>query len=116
MTTPNLSLPNMPQNSQQPSSDFNPAMQLLDFFGMPIVQSRIISTPPVTVSGDIGKAWIVGPTATGVWAGKENQIALCVGATLWAYIVPKPYWKVFSIADADEYRLDAAGTTWVVVP
>lgn len=84
MTTPNLGLPQVPEQVVDISVAYNAAMKLIDM----LTQMSVIDTltaPPTTVAGDIGKRWLIGLSATGVWAGKDNQIALCVGANLWSY-------------------------------
>lgn len=111
MTTPNLQLTEMPGNSLQPSSPFNASMQALDALVQLSVET-ITATPPTTTSADVGKRWIVGTGATGVWAGKDNQIALCTAADTWTYYVPQEGWRA-DVKDVDlQHRYD--GSTWGV--
>lgn len=104
MSTPNLSMPSMPQNSMQPSVPFNDSMQLLDALVQLVPLDKDLTTPPTTVSGDAGKTWIVGAAATGAWAGKDGQIALCTGADLWRFIVPRAGWRAYLQDEDADYR------------
>ena len=114
MSTPNMGLPEMPQNSMQPSVPYNAAMQRIDALTQLVPLDKDLTTPPVTVAGDAGKTWIVGPAATGAWAGKDGQIAICTGATLWDFVPPKNGWKAFVIDEGADYRYN--GTAWAIVP
>lgn len=115
-TTPNLDLPQMPQNSLQPSVPYNEAMQLLDAIAVLVLEDLSLNDPPATVAADAGKRWIVGATPTGDWVGHTNDIALCTGAGLWAYITPKAQWRGWVLADGGVaantyYRFN--GAAWV---
>lgn len=113
MTTPNLGLPEVPSNSLQPSVPINDALQVLDAITQLVVQDKDLSAPPVTVAEDAGKVWIVGAAATGAWAAHEAQLALCVGADLWRFIVPKPGWRGYVLDESADYRY--TGTAWVLL-
>lgn len=109
MSTPNLGLSEMPQNSKQPSIPFNEVMQLVDALLQPNVVDRGLTTPPTTTSGDVGKRWIVGASATGAWAGQDDNIALCVGVGLWFFIEPKPGFRFYVLDEEIDYRFTATG-------
>lgn len=109
--TPNVHLPQMPQNTFQPSVPYNEAMQLLDAIVVLVIQDKDLTAPPATVLADAGKRWIVGPAATGVWAGHDNDIALCTGANLWLYITPGPQWRGWVTDEGKWYRF--TGSAWV---
>lgn len=113
MSTPNLNLPNMPQNSLQPSVPYNEAMQILDALVGLAFQAIATTAPPTTVAGDAGKCWLIPTGATGAWVGKTDQIALCTGANLWAYIVPKVGLHGYSIVDDKDMRYKSTG--WVLL-
>lgn len=104
MTTPNLDLPQMPQNTLQPSSDFNLAMQALDALVQLVPLDKDLTAPPTTIAGDAGKTWIVGPSATGAWSGHDDKIALCTGANLWAFYEPKAGWRAYLQDEDLDYR------------
>ena len=83
----------VPSNSLQPWVAVNDALQLLDALAQLTVESRTLTTPPATTSGDVGKRWIVAASATGDWAGHDGDIALCTAAGLWRYLEPKDGWE-----------------------
>lgn len=113
MATPNLNLPNMPQNTFQPSVDFNAAMQELDALVQLVPLDKDLSAPPATVAGDAGKTWIVGPAPTGAWAGKAGNIALCTGENLFVFYVPKVGWRAYVQDEDVDYRYKLAGWTLI---
>ena len=70
------------------------------------VKDRNLSTPPVSpVAGD---SYIVGPTATGAWVGKENQVTVWSG-TAWVFGVPRLGWVAWI---EDEAVISAYTTAW----
>ena len=105
--TPNLGLSLVPGNSLQPSIPTNESLQIIDALLQLAVQDKDLNAPPVTVSGDVGKRWIVGPTPTGAWAGQANKIALCTAAGLWLFITPKIGFKGWVIDESLDYRFVA---------
>lgn len=109
MTTPNLDLPTLPNGSVNTSLGFNDAMQTIDTFLPLIVQSLTVTTPPTTVSGDVGKRWIIPAGASGVWAGKTGEIALCTAAGVWAYLTAPQYILAFDLNTSAEYQFLPAG-------
>lgn len=113
MSTPNLVIPEMPQNSMQPSVPFNDAMQLLDALVQLVPLDKDLNAPPTTVSGDVGKTWLVGPAPTGDWAGHAGEVALCTAAGLWRFVTPRAGWRAFVQDEGEDYRYN--GSTWVLI-
>lgn len=109
--TPNLDLPQMAQNTLQPSVSFNEAMQILDALVLLVVQDKDLTAPPATTMADAGKRWIVGVAATGAWAGHDNEIAICTAADLWSFFVPRAEFRARVLDEAKYYRFD--GAAWV---
>lgn len=107
--TPNLALTEVPQNSTQPSYPINASLRALDALAHLAIETTT-NTPPTTVSGDVGKRWIIGASPTGAWVGNGGKIALCVGANLWQYLTPKEGWSAYD-RGADVW-LDHDGTAW----
>lgn len=114
MSTPNMGIPEMPQNSMQPSVPFNDAMQLIDALMQLAPQDKDLAAPPVTISADVGKTWIIPASPTGAWAGRATQVALCTGVGLWRYFTPKAGWRAFVQDEAADYRFVSGA--WVLVP
>lgn len=109
-TTPNLLLQDVPANSLQPSVPINAALRVLDAIVQPAIQTTT-STPPTTTSPtDLGKRWIVGASPSGAWVGHAGEVALCVGANLWQFIVPAEGWTAYD-RGADVWR-DFDGSAW----
>jgi len=85
----------------------NEAIAALDTLTQLAVLDRDLNTPPG--SPDVNMRYIVGPTPTGAWAGKANQVTAWDGAT-WQFHVPQPGWLAFVL---DENGLLAwSGTAW----
>lgn len=112
MTTPNLDLETVPSNSLQPSVPINDSLQVLDALVRPggIVQDKDLTTPPTTVIGDIGKTWIVAPSATGAWSGMDGQIALCTAAVTWRFFAPTEGWRCYVLDEDQDYIY--SGSVW----
>src|SRR3990167_1534752 len=72
------------------------------------VLDKDLSTPPVSpVKGD---RYIVGPTATGAWAGKEKNIAWYDWAA-WQFDIPASGWRSFVVDESLLYAY--SGSAWV---
>ena len=65
------------------------------------VKDRDLTTPPASPAN--GDRYIVPAAATGVWAGKTNQIAVRI-ADAWEYHIPKIGWLCYI---EDEAKLSA---------
>lgn len=111
MSTPNLGFETVPSNSLQPSVPINDALQLMDALIQLAVVDKDATVPPTTVAGDIGKRWIIPASATGAWAGKTNQIALCTGATLWRFIMPRDGFEAVVLDENKRYRFMSGSWT-----
>lgn len=112
MSTPNLGLLTAPNGSTNISAAYNDAMQVIDALLHLAVLDKDLTAPPVTVAGDAGKRWIVAAAPTGAWAGQAGNVALCTGATLWRFLVPKEGWEAWVVDEAVKYRYESGA--WVV--
>lgn len=65
------------------------------------VKSRATGAPPATPAE--GDRYLVGPAATGAWAGRETQVAVRAGGA-WVFYTPRPGWLAFVL---DEGKLCA---------
>lgn len=114
MTTPNMGLKDMPQNSMQISPPFNFNMLLLDALVQLVPEDKDLTAPPATTEADLGKSWIIGAAPTGDWADKAGLIAICTAPDLWEYVQPRAGWKAYVKDEAAEYRyLDG---NWTLAP
>lgn len=91
------------------NTDMDNNLKKLDVLVMPAVETRTLTSPPGSPTN--GNAFIIPLGATGVWAGKTNQIAHYI-AGAWTYYVPQEGWNVW-IKDED-LRGDFNGTSWIV--
>lgn len=109
MTTPKLGMPELSVSQAGKEITHNQALAILDQTAQLTVVSRT-NTPPGSPAN--GAAYIVTATATGAWAGKENQIAYWLSSVAaWQFIVPANGWLAWSNADSKTYRLEAG--SWV---
>lgn len=114
MPTPILGLITISSGQTDLSTAYNDAMQILEALNPLVVQDKDLNAPPTTVSGDVGKRWIVGSAPTGAWATHAGKIALCTAADVWRFITAPPYQIAYVIDETAEYRL--IGSTWTIVP
>ena len=92
MPTPHLGLPYIDQGQAQKEVTHNLALKLLDGIVQLSVKDRTTTTPPSSpIEGD---RWIIPAGATGMWAGKTNQIALWTDAA-WTWLVPLAGWVCY---------------------
>jgi hypothetical protein len=81
------------------------------------VKSRIVTAPPGSPAN--GDAYIVGPSATGAWAGQDKSVAVwttdnpATPGGLWEFHVPNAGWLAYSDADTGFYSY--SGTAWAVL-
>lgn len=103
-----LKLPYILPGQAQKHITHNEAIAALDTLTQLAVLDRDLNAPPVTPN--VNMRYIVGPTPTGGWAGKANQVTAWDGAT-WLFHAPEPGWLAFVL---DENGLIAwSGTAWL---
>ncbi|HEY0034180.1 MAG TPA: DUF2793 domain-containing protein [Devosia sp.] len=108
--TPRLSLPFIVPSQAQKHITHNEAIQALDALVQPIVESRVIATPPgAPVEGE---AYLVPPGATGTWAGHAYDLAAFQSGA-WHFLEPAEGWQVFNRADSTQ--LVFSGGEWVAL-
>jgi hypothetical protein len=112
MSTPRYGLSTVPTNTTNPSVPVNDSLRLIDALLDTVVEDMSLTAPPTTVVGDIGKVWVPAATATGVWATHEDELALCIGADEWEFIVAAEGKKVRNLDDGDDYEF--VSSAWVV--
>lgn len=109
IVTPKLGLPYLQVSQAQKEVTHNQALDFMDFFIQPVVVSRT-ATPPTGVEGN---AHIIIATATGIWVGKEGQVARYINGA-WSYYTPFEGLGVWSVADARDYIYHSSA--WILRP
>lgn len=109
MTTPILDLDEWEEAQAQPQVTVNEALRWLECFAGLVVESQSVTAPPSAVDGD---RYIVGDTATGVWAGHDKEIALLMGST-WVFRTAPAGALAYVIDEDDSYRFLSG--VWVLV-
>ena len=84
-TTARLSLPYIAPQQAQKQVTYNAAMALLDQLVQPAVKSRTTAAPPGSPAE--GDTYIVAPSATGAWSGKDSKFAAWLSGA-WSFRTP----------------------------
>lgn len=83
-TTTHHALPLLFAGQSQKETTVNEALTVVDILLNPVIEATV-STPPATPA--IGKAWIVGPSPSGAFAGRAGQIAAWTNGG-WRFLSP----------------------------
>lgn len=89
MTTTHLALPELTASQSQKHVTHNEALFYLDSVVQLSVLDKDLTSPPGSPSE--GDRYIVGGSATGDWASKDDQIAIYDGSG-WVFMVPNDGW------------------------
>jgi uncharacterized protein DUF2793/endosialidase-like protein len=108
--TPRLDLPYIAASQYQKEVVHNVSLDRLDLLCQCSVLDRNLSTPPASPA--LGDAYIVGPAATGAWAGHDNELALWVSSQ-WELIAPLPGFQCWVIDET--VQVYWSGTAWTIV-
>jgi hypothetical protein len=108
--TPNLGLPFIEGGQAQKHVTHNEALRILDAAIQIAVRDVTRTVPPASPAE--GARHVVAAGATGAWTGHAQAIATWQDGA-WAYLVPKPGWCVWSVADDGMMVFD--GALWRVV-
>lgn len=87
----------------------NEAIERLDMIVQPVVISSDVSQPPASAA--IGDCFIVGPSATGDWTGRDGEFAM-MGSGGWVYLAPFSGLEVRDEGQAVTLRHD--GASWQI--
>ncbi len=111
--TARLSLPYIAPLQAQKQVTYNEAMAALDQLVQPAVKSRTQSAPPA--SPGEGDTYIVGPSATGIWAGRDDDFATWRDGA-WSFRSPADGWLAYVLDDARlAVRRDGAWGSFVLL-
>lgn len=91
--TSRFALPLLHAGQAQKEAFVNEALDLTDALLHCSVQGERSAPPGNSLEGE---AWLVLTDATGVWAGHEEEIAVCRGSA-WTFIVPRAGMRVFDL-------------------
>lgn len=105
-TTPNLQLVELESNQLNAENTVNDALITLDTLVLLTVLDMSLTTPPGSPTN--GDRYIPLATATGDWAGYENDIAYYYNG--WNFISPVVGWTVYD-DDTGKYKI-WDGTNW----
>ncbi|RJF94569.1 DUF2793 domain-containing protein [Oleomonas cavernae] len=86
MPTPRLNLPYIVQSQASKEVTHNSALNTIDLLVQAAVADRDLAAPPGSPAP--GDAYIVGPAATGAWAGQDGKLAAWYG-TAWVFAGPR---------------------------
>ncbi|HNX94900.1 MAG TPA: DUF2793 domain-containing protein [Holophaga sp.] len=110
---PNL---NLLVNGAQGDAHYAELMRLLrwlDFFMEPVVKQVGLTVPAASPSD--GDAYVVGPSATGVWAGLDNRLVRWSAVqNAWESLVPKAGWHVLDVSRVPWFYTGSAWNAQVV--
>ena len=96
------------------TAKMNRNLRVLDALINLRVEDRDATSPPSATPGHV---YIVGPSATGDWAGHDGKLAIwCDGDDLspaeWAFVAPKNGWRAYVIDEDAFYQV--VGSAWVL--
>jgi hypothetical protein len=106
--TVNLGLPCIEGNQAQKHVTHNEALRILDTLVQLAVLDRDIAAPPG--SPVEGERWIVRASATGAWAGHDNEIAAWQDGA-WQFSPPRTGWLAYAVDECVLLAWD--GGAWV---
>jgi hypothetical protein len=106
--TRHLALPQLAASQAQKHVTVNEALTLLDALVHLSVLSRSTTVPPAT-PGE-GDRYLVPAAATGVWAGRGEQIAIYL-AGVWVFALPKEGWQLW--VASENLGLTFDGAAWI---
>ena len=105
--SPNLQLPYLDANQNQKSVTHNQALRMLDALVNLGVEASGLKAPPAAPAD--GQRWIVGPGATGAWAGRDLNLAAWQDGA-WSFFAPGRGTLAYDAAAAT--LLFWTGTAW----
>lgn len=103
-TTANLSLPLILPAQAQKHVTHNEAIWRLDVLVQAAVEDRSRSQPPAAAAE--GQRHLVGPAASGAWAGHDGEIAVFTGLG-WDFLAPRPGWRLRVLDEALDLIFDS---------
>jgi lysophospholipase L1-like esterase len=101
-----------PKKSELRALGSSIASEIMSRYTAPVagVQSRTLSTPPVSPS--TGQKWIVPAGATGAWSGQAGKVAEWTGSA-YSFTAPNAVYSAYVLDEAQLYGYD--GTAWKIL-
>lgn len=109
-TTDNLLLPYIVSGQAQKFITHNEALKALDAIVQLGVVSRTLSEPPASPVS--GARYIVGPSATDAWSGKDGKVAAWQDGA-WSFLSPRAGWLCWVAAETA--LLAWTGSAWTAI-
>lgn len=101
MTTPNAGIPEVPEGTLDPAAGLNDALRVIDALLQTAVISINQTAPPGTnADGDLYLVAAEGGTATGAWAGHEDDLA--------QYVAEGDFWQFYTAGDQVKLLINMA--------
>lgn len=109
--TPNLGIIYLSSSQTSPEITVNEALAIIDVLAQGRVLDKDLTAPPASpVDGD---AYIVGPSATGLWSGHDDDIAFWFDESgVWKFRTPKSGWTVEVVDEDTKYTFFAGSSGW----
>lgn len=105
--TPSFAMPFIVPGQAQKEAFHNEALTIIDAALHLAVEGPPLGEAPAAPAA--GQCWIVGPNATGEWAGKSDRVAAWSEGG-WRFIAPRPGMTAWSKADGLWFHW--TGTAW----
>lgn len=86
-----------------------PLSAAINFGARVIVENQTTTAPPG--SPTVGTAYVIGPSATGAWAGNDGKLAICEIAGSFVIYTPVAGWLVYDKVQQIDFKFD--GSAWV---
>jgi hypothetical protein len=106
-TSPRLGFTDLEEGETVPEVVVNENARILEQMGNRAIATDRQTTPPGSPVD--GRTYLIIATATGAWAGKENQLALRVGSS-WHYVTPIEGTRCFVQTENVDYEY--TGSAW----
>ncbi len=90
--TDRIGLPLLAAGQAQKELAHNEALLLLDLVSQPVAQSADLTAPPGAPAA--GQCWIVAPSASGDWAGRDGALAGWTDNG-WRFAMPAEGWRAW---------------------